>query len=181
MVTALPQQESKSKLAINVISIIVPLVVAVMFGFSNKLSLGEWTKNLPHVIGAINLLTTLVLIAGLVFIKQNKINSHRIAMTTAFALGFLFLICYVTYHISNPSNKFNGEGLVKYIYFFLLITHIAFSIIVLPFVLRSMYFAVNGQFDRHKKLVRYAYPIWLYVSATGVIVYLLLYQLFPSK
>lgn len=181
MATALPQRELKSKLAINVISIVVPVVVAVMFGFSNKLSLGDWTKVLPHVIGGINFLTTMVLIAGLIFIKQNKINLHRTAMTTAFTLGFLFLLCYVTYHVSNPSNKFNGEGVVRYIYFFFLITHIAFSIIVLPFVLRSMFFAVTGQFARHKKLVKYAYPIWLYVSATGVIVYLLLYQLFPAK
>lgn len=180
MATALPARESKSKLAINAISIIVPIVVAVMFGFQNKLSLGDWTKVLPHIIGGINFLTTLFLIAGLIFIKQNKINAHRIAMTSAFTLGFLFLICYVTYHISNPSNKFNGEGVVRYVYFFFLITHIALSIIVLPFVLRSMFFAVTGQFTRHKKLVKYAYPIWLYVSLTGVIVYLLLYQIFPA-
>ena len=91
------------------------------------------------------------------------------------------LICYVTYHVSNPANKFNGEGAVRYVYFFLLITHIGLSLVVLPLVLRAMFYAVTGQFVRHQSVVRYAYPIWLYVSATGVIVYLMLYQLFPYK
>ncbi len=181
MWTAAPQTETKSKLLINIISIVVPLLVAVMFAFTNKLSLGEWTKVLPHFIGGINFLTTLALIAGFIFIKKKRIELHRAAMTTAFALGGLFLICYVTYHISNPANKFNGEGSVRYIYFFFLITHIGFSLIVLPLVLRAMFFAVTRQFNRHKNLVKYAYPIWLYVSATGVVVYFLLYQLFPAK
>jgi len=136
---------------------------------------------LSHVIGAVNTLTTLVLIAGLVFIKRKKIEYHRIAMTTAFALGGLFLICYILYHISNPANKFNGEGAVRYVYFFLLITHIGFSLIVLPLVLRAMFYAVTRQFVRHRSVVKYAYPIWLYVSATGVVVYLMLYQLFPVR
>lgn len=181
MQTVAPRQDSKSKFLINAISIVVPLLVAVMFGFTNKLRLGDWTKILPHFIGGINFLTTLVLIAGFIFIKRGKINLHRVAMTTAFVLGGLFLICYVTYHISNPANKFSGEGTVRYVYFFFLITHIGFSLIVLPLVLRAMFFAVSGQFARHKNLVKYAFPIWFYVSATGVIVYLLLYQLFPVK
>lgn len=181
MATVAPEPETKSKLVINIISIAVPLLVAVMFGFTNKLNLGEWTKSLPHVIGGINLLTTLVLIAGFVFIKQNKIEHHRAAMTAAFALGGLFLICYVAYHISNPANRFGGEGTVRYVYFFFLISHILLSLVVLPLVLRSLFFAVTRQFARHKNLVKYAYPIWLYVSATGVIVYFMLYQLFPMK
>lgn len=181
MPTAATRQETKSKLLINVVSVVVPLTVAVMFGFTNKFNFGEWTKILPHFIGAINSLTTLVLIAGFIFIKRGKIELHRTAMTTAFSLGGLFLICYVTYHISNPANKFGGEGTIRYVYFFFLITHIGFSLIVLPLVLRAMFFAVTGQFARHKNLVKYAYPIWFYVSATGVIVYLLLYQLFPAN
>jgi putative membrane protein len=152
-----------------------------MLGFPNKLNLGEWTKSLSHVIGAINSLTTAVLIVGLVFIKRNEIRLHRIAMTIAFSLGGLFLVCYVLYHISNPANKFTGEGYIRYVYFFILITHIGLSMVVLPLVLRSMFYALAGQFARHKKIVKYAYPIWLYVSASGVIIYLLLYQLFPSK
>ncbi len=181
MATALIYRENKSKLLINTLSIGIPLAVAVMLAFPDKLNLGEWTKVLPHFIGGINSLTTVVLIAGLFFIKQNKIGLHRVAMTTAFALGGLFLVCYVIYHISNPANKFNGAGSVRYVYFFLLITHVGLSLIVLPLVLRAMFYAVTGQFVHHKNIVRFAYPIWLYVSATGVIVYLMLYQLFPLK
>ncbi len=181
MATAALQSETKSRFLINAVSVVVPVAVAVMLAFPNKLNLGDWTKNLSHAIGAINSLTTLVLIAGLIFIKHRQINYHRIAMTTAFALGGLFLICYILYHVSNPANKFNGEGAIRYVYFFLLITHIGFSLVVLPLVLRAMFYAVTNQFVRHKNVVKYAYPIWLYVSATGVIVYLMLYQLFPPK
>ena len=175
------QKENKSMFAINVVSVVVPVVVAILISFENKLYLGGWTKNLSHVIGLINTLTTIALLFGLVFIKQSKVHLHRAMMTIAFVLGALFLVCYIIYHISNPANKFNGEGLIRYVYFFILITHIGLSLIVLPMVLRAMFFAVTKQFERHKKIVRFAYPIWLYVSTTGVIVYLLLYQPFPVK
>lgn len=181
MATATLPTETKSKFLINALSIIIPIAVVVMLAFPNKLNLGEWTKSLAHVIGAINSLTTLALIAGLIFIKRRQIEQHRLAMTTAFVLGGLFLVCYVLYHISNPANRFNGEGAARYVYFFFLITHIGFSMIVLPLVLRAMFYAVTKQFARHRSIVRFAYPIWLYVSATGVIVYLMLYQLFPAK
>ncbi|MDQ6787126.1 MAG: DUF420 domain-containing protein [Acidobacteriota bacterium] len=174
-------QEKKSKLFINAVSVIVPLVVAILLGLPNKLELGAWTKTLPHVIGLINSLTTVVLILGFIFIKLKKIDFHRITMTFSFALGGLFLVCYVLYHLTNPANRFAGEGIVRYFYFFVLITHVGLSIVVLPFVLRAMFYAVTGQFALHKKLVKFAYPVWLYVSATGVIVYLMLYQLFPIK
>jgi putative membrane protein len=181
MATAIANAETKSKILINTISIVIPLAVVLMLAFPNKLNLGEWTKVLPHFIGGINTLTTLVLIAALIFIKQKNVESHRRAMITAFALGGFFLICYVAYHISNPANKFNGQGFVRYVYFFFLITHVGLSLVVLPLVLRAMYYAVTKQFSLHKNIVRYAYPIWLYVSATGVIVYFMLYQLFPAN
>lgn len=174
-------REKKSTFLINAISVVVPLAVAGLLALPNKLDLGAWTKTLPHIIGAVNALTTLALVAGLIFIRRQNINLHRAAMTTAFVLGGLFLIFYVAYHLTNPANKFDGEGVARYFYFFFLITHIGLSLVVLPLVLRAMFYALTKQFDRHKNLVRYAYPIWLYVSATGVIVYLMLYQLFKSK
>ena len=179
--TVVSPTEKKSNLLINVISVVVPLAVALMISFPDQFDFGRWTRILPHLIGGINFLTTLVLIAGLIFIKQRKIEHHRAAMTTAFILGGLFLICYVTYHLSNPANKFSGEGFVRSLYLIILITHIGLSLVVLPLVLRAMYYAVTRQFARHRKIVRYAYPIWLYVSVTGVVVYLLLYQFFPAK
>jgi putative membrane protein len=169
--------ENKSNLWINIVSIVIPLVVAVLLGIQNKLYLGEWTKVLPHFIGTINSLTAVVLIAGFVFIKQNKVKLHRFSMISAFSLGGLFLVIYVLYHLTNPAKRYEGEGFARYIYFFALITHIALSLVVLPFVLRAMYFALTNQFERHKKVVKFAYPIWLYVAITGVIVYLLAYQL----
>lgn len=173
--------ETKSRFWINVISIIIPLIVAVLLGLSKKVELGMWTKNLPHAIGLINSLTSLTLILGLIFIKRNNVKAHRLMMITSFVLGAIFLICYVTYHLSNPENRFSGEGTARYIYLFVLASHILLSIAVLPLVLRALFFAATGQFDRHKKIVRFAYPIWLYVSLSGVTVYLMLYQLFPRN
>lgn len=171
------RSNDKSIFWINLLSVVVPVIVAILLGLPAKLDLGAWTKSLSHVIGAINSLTTVLLVAGLIFIRQNKINLHRASMTGAFSLGALFLICYVTYHLTNPANRYNGEGFSRYVYFFFLITHVLLSLIVLPLVLRAMFFAVTNRFDRHKRIVRYAYPIWLYVSASGVIVYLMLYHL----
>ena len=179
MTTIAASQENKPKLLINVLSIVVPVAVAVLISFPNKLILGDWTKDLSHVIGIINTLTTVSLIAGLIFIKQKKIHRHRIAMVISFALGGLFLVSYIIYHATNPANVFNGEGASRLVYLVLLISHIGLSLIVLPLVLRAMYYAVTKQFEKHKRVFRFAYPIWLYVSATGVIVYLMLYHLFP--
>lgn len=173
--------QKKSNLLINIISIAVPIVVAVLLGIQNKLELGVWTKTLPHIIGLINTLTTIALVLGLIFIKMRRISLHQTMMTLAFSLGGLFLICYVLYHLTNPANKFNGTGAIRYVYFFTLISHVGLSLVVLPLVLRAMYFASTKQFDAHRKIVKFAYPIWLYVSVTGVLVYLFVYQLFPSN
>ena len=175
------EDEKSSKLLINIISIAVPIAVVGLLALPNKLDLGAWTKNLSHVIGAVNSLTTLALILGLIFIKKGKIDAHRAMMSISFALGGIFLICYVLYHISNPANRFTGEGFVRTAYLFLLATHILLSLIVLPLVLRAMFYAVNRQFAHHKRIVRFAYPIWLYVSVTGVAVYFMLYHLFPAR
>ena len=144
----------KSIFWINLLSVVVPVIVAVLLGLPAKLDLGEWTKSLSHVIGAINSSTTILLVAGLIFIRQNKINLHRAAMTGAFSLGAVFLVCYITYHLTNPANRYNGEGFSRYVYFFFLITHVLLSLIVLPLVLRAMFFAVTNRFDRHKRIVR---------------------------
>ena len=168
------EKEKSSMTLINVLSVAIPLVVALLLGIRTKVDLGNWTKILPHFIGGINALTSVVLLAGLYFIKNKQIENHRKAMTLAFFLGFLFLVCYVTYHLSNPSTSFGGEGFAKYFYFFILISHIVLSLVVLPFVLRAMFFAQTKQFDRHRKTVKFAYPLWLYVSITGVIAYLMI-------
>jgi len=175
------QNAKKSNIFINTVSVVVPVVVAILLGLPAKLALGEWTRGLPHVIGAINSLTTVALILGLIFIKLKNIKLHQSMMTASFGLGGLFLICYILYHLTNPANKFGGEGAIRYVYFFTLISHIGFSLVVLPLVLRAMYYATTKQFAAHRRIVRLAYPIWLYVSVTGVMVYLFVYQLFPAQ
>ena len=150
------------------------MAVAVLLGIRTKPDLGEWTKILPHLNAVINSLTALLLIVGFYFIRNQKREAHRLVMTTAFILGGVFLISYVLYHLTNPSTSFGGEGAVKYVYYFILISHILLSLVVLPLVLRAFYFALNGDYQRHKKLVKFAYPIWLYVSITGVIAYLMI-------
>ena len=181
MTTIAAQPENKSKFVINLLSVVVPVAVAVLISFPNKFDVGGATKNLSHVIGGINTLTTIALIAGLVCIKIKKVHLHRMAMIAAFALGAFFLVCYVVYHATNPANKFTGDGAARTVYFILLISHIGLSLVVLPLVLRAMFYAATKQFEKHKRIVKFAYPIWLYVSITGVIVYAMLYHLFPAK
>ncbi|SOE22086.1 putative membrane protein [Spirosomataceae bacterium TFI 002] len=160
---------------INVVSILVPVVVAVLLGIRSKPDLGSWTKVLPHLNAIINSLTALLLLIGYWAINRKDKQAHRVIMTTAFVLGGFFLVFYVIYHLTNQSTSFGGEGLVKYFYYFILISHIALSMVVLPLVLRAFYFAAfQHDYVKHKSIVKYAYPIWLYVSITGVIAYLLI-------
>lgn len=160
---------------INVLAIAVPVVVALLLGIRQKVDLGEWTRTLPHVNGLINSATALLLVVGRYYIKKGDIKMHRQVMTAAFMMGSLFLVSYVLYHISNDSTKFGSEDqMIRIIYYFLLISHIALSIVVVWFVLRAVYFAFSNQILAHKRVVKYAYPIWLYVSVTGVIVYLMI-------
>jgi putative membrane protein len=166
--------QKKSLLWIRVLSIAVPLLVAVLISLPQKLDLGDWVYTLPHVIGGINTLTSLCLIIAIVDIKSKNIKVHKAFNTTALVLGALFLLCYVTYHASAPSTAFGGEGSIKYVYYFLLISHILLSIGVVPLVLLAFFYAWSGKFEKHKEMVRFTFPIWLYVSVTGVIVYFMI-------
>ena len=173
------RKESESRdnttiVLINIVSIAVPIVVAVLLGIRTKIDLGTWTKMIPHLIGGINSLTSILLIIGFVAVRNRKILVHRICMTSAIGLGAFFLVCYVTYHLSNPSTSFGGVGMIRYVYYFILISHIALSLIVLPLVLRAFAFAWCGMFDSHRRIARFAFPIWLYVSVTGVLAYLMI-------
>ena len=167
--------EQKTSLrTINILSVAIPVAVAVLLGIQSKPDLGNWTKVLPHLNAMINTATSILLILGLILIKSKRQEAHRKIMTFAFVLGGLFLIFYVLYHLTNPSTTYGGEGGMRYVYYFILISHIGLSLVVLPLVLRAFYFAVTGDYGRHKRLVKFAYPIWLYVSITGVLAYLLI-------
>ena len=172
--------------AIITVSVLVPLLVTVLLFLPYKFSLPEYVVMiLPRLNAGINTLTSILLILGLVFVLQQKMEWHKRMMLSAMALGALFLISYVIYHASAPSTKYgdvSGDGFVSVaekaavastagIYYFVLLTHIVLAAIVLPFVLMSAYYALSGKINRHRKLVRWAYPLWLYVSISGVVVF----------
>lgn len=168
------ERKKDSLLVINIISVAVPLVVAVLLGIRSKLDLGEWTRHLPFLNAIINSLTALFLLIGFYFIKNGNVTLHKLFLSLGFAFGGLFLVFYVLYHVSNSSTPFGGEGVLRYFYYFVLISHILSSLVVLPFVLRAYYFGWFRMDSRHKKIVKVAYPLWLYVSVTGVIAYLMI-------
>jgi putative membrane protein len=168
------EKSTKNEKVLNILSIAIPVAVALLIGIRTKIDLGTWTKVLPHVIGLLNTTTSLTLIAGYIFIKNKNIKGHRQMMGLSFIQGSVFLVLYILYHISNPSTAFGGEGIIRPIYYFLLISHIVLSIGVVWFVLRSVYFALSGQIEAHKRIVKFTFPLWLYVSVTGVVVYLMI-------
>lgn len=174
MEIAPPVQEKKANRIISVLSLAIPVAVAVLLGIRQKVDLGYWTTYLLHINAVINSLTSILLLMGLYFIKQKNVIAHKRTMLTAFVFGFLFLISYVLYHLTNNSTPFGGQGWIRPVYYFLLVSHIVLSVVVVWFVLRAVYFALSGQINRHKRTVKYAFPIWLYVSITGVVVYLLI-------
>ena len=161
-----------SKKVLNIISVTIPVVVALLFGI--KIELGSWTKMLPHINAVFNTITALLLVFALIAIKKGSVEWHKKFILGAVAFGLLFLVNYILYHISNPETKFGGDGTIRIFYFGLLITHILLAIIEVWFILRALYYAMNEDFDNHVKIVKYAYPIWLYVSVSGVVVYLMI-------
>lgn len=169
-----PVQERKANRVINSLALAIPIAVAVLLGIRQKVDLGSWTSYLPHINGIINSLTSVLLLLGLYFIRQKNSVAHKRTMLMAFTLGSLFLVSYVLYHLTNESTPFGGEGWIRPVYYFLLVSHIVLSVVVVWFVLRAVYFALSGQITKHKQTVKYAFPIWLYVSITGVIVYLMI-------
>ncbi len=164
----------KSYRTINIVSIVIPIVVALMLGIRTKITLGPWSDFLPFVNAIINSTTAFLLLLGLFFIKNGEIAKHKVAMSLGFGLGALFLVFYVLYHISHASTPFGGTGAIRYFYYFNLITHILASLVVLPFVLRAYYFGLKRMDVEHKKVTKIAFPLWLYVSITGVIAYIMI-------
>lgn len=169
-----PVKEQKANRVITILSLAIPIAVAVLLGIRQKMDLGSWTTYLPHLNGIINSITSVLLLVGFYFIRQKNIVAHKRTMLAAFTFGSLFLVSYVLYHLTNESTPFGGQGWIRPVYYFLLVSHIVLSVVVVWFVLRAVYFALSGQIARHKQTVKYAFPIWLYVSITGVVVYLLI-------
>ncbi len=129
-------------------------------------------QNLPMLNATINFFVSLCLIGGFLAIKKGKRMLHKRFMLSAVVLSVFFLVSYVTYHYNVAETKFGGKGILKAIYYFILLTHILLAMVSVPLVLFSVYYGLTKQYRRHKKWVRYSFPIWLYVAVTGVLVYL---------
>jgi putative membrane protein len=160
---------------IGLLSVAIPIVVAVLFSIPQTGGLGDINVSfLPKLNAVLNSATAIALLAGFYFIKQKNVVFHRLSMFSAFTLSSLFLVSYVIYHFQAQHTVFGGAGLVKSIYLILLLSHIVLAIVIVPLVLLTIYFAITGQLIKHKAIAKWTLPIWLYVSISGVIVYLLI-------
>ena len=157
---------------ITVVSILIPVVVAVLF--SVRLPNVAPLDFLPPIYASINALTALILVVAYVAIRKKKIKLHESLMKTAIALSLVFLVMYVAYHMTSDPTPFGGGGMVKYIYYFILISHIILSIGIIPMVLITYVRAISKRFVDHKKISVITFPIWLYIAITGVVVYLMI-------
>ena len=165
-------KEKRYKRIIAILSIIIPLAVAALFVV--KIPNVKPLSFLPPIYASINALTAVLLIAAVVAIKKGNRKLHEQFNITAIICSVLFLVLYVAYHMTSDSTKFGGEGIVKYVYYFILLTHILLSIIIIPFVLITFMRAKLGNFPEHKKIAKITFPLWLYVAITGVVVYLMI-------
>ncbi|WP_333600318.1 DUF420 domain-containing protein [Flavobacterium sp.] len=182
--------EKKFKGSIIAVSILIPVAVAILFTVKLK-DFGiqvEPLSFLPPIYASINGLTAMLLIMGVLAIKNGNRKVHERLMTTAIACSVIFLVMYVAYHMTADSTKFgdiNADGMLdatekanagasRYVYFFILISHIILSVAIIPLVLFTYVRALAERFDKHKKLAKITFPLWLYVAVTGVVVYLMI-------
>ncbi len=177
------------------ISIAIPALVGLLLIIPGKENLvGNFDVTfLPKLNAIINSTVSVLLVAGYIAIRNKKQSTHKGLMLTAFFLSGLFLLSYVTYHYLATESKFGdtnhdgsvdelelaAAGTIRYVYYFILLTHIVLSIAIVPMVLFTVYRSFSGQFEKHKKLARFTFPLWLYVSITGVVVYLLIAPYYP--
>ncbi|MBK9734380.1 MAG: DUF420 domain-containing protein [Saprospiraceae bacterium] len=161
---------------LNILSLIVSVVVLTLVGVMRrvKIDLGFDFSFLPPVHAILNTLVAICLVAALYFVKQKNIPYHRKSIFGALFFSALFLLCYVLYHFTTVETKFCGEGSIRTVYYFLLISHIILAGLSLPFILLTFTRGFTYQVERHKQMARYVYPVWLYVAITGPICYLML-------
>ena len=136
---------------------------------------------LPHVNAALNFVSFLLLVVAFYKIKRGDVQSHRRLMLSALAVSALFLVCYVAYHAQYGSVRFAGRGPVRAVYFLILVTHVILAAAIVPLVVITLRRALAGDFARHRRIARWTYPLWVYVSVTGVVVYLMLYHLYRPQ
>lgn len=140
-----------------------------------------WYSILPHLNAVLNATSGLLLITGYLLIRRQRVKPHLACMIAALISSTLFLISYLLYHYYHGTTRFMGQGFARSLYFTILITHTILAVVILPFIFVTVYRAASGQFKKHMRVARWTFPLWLYVSVTGVVVYLMLYQLYPAR
>ncbi len=174
MKPALTINDKKAKRIIFSVSALIFLLIVFLGKIHLKLDLGFDTHVFALINAVLNTCVSIVLIWALIAVKKKNIQLHKNLMLTAILLSILFLLSYVAHHLLNGDTVFGGSGTIKLIYYFILLTHIPLAGIILPFILFAAYRGLTGEYAKHKKIVRYAYPLWLYVSITGVLIYILI-------
>jgi|SRR5690606_33882442 putative membrane protein len=164
--------DKKYNKLIVVLSVAIPIIVAILFGV--KIPNVEPLSFLPPIYATINGITAVILVIAFIAIKNKNVVLHKNLMTTAIGCSVVFLMLYMAYHMTSDSTKFGGDGTIKYIYYIILITHILLSIIVIPFVLITYVRAITNNIEKHKKIAKITFPLWLYVAISGVIVYIMI-------
>lgn len=170
----LKKNEKQARLLIFTVSFVVFAAVALLSRVQLKVDLGFDVHVFAMINAVINSMVSILLIWAFVAVKNKKFELHRNIMFGAIILSILFLVSYIAHHLLAGDTSYGGEGGIRYFYFFILITHIFLAAIILPFILFTAYRSLTGEYARHKKLARYTWPLWLYVSVTGVIVYLMI-------
>lgn len=166
---------------IYIVSALIPLVILFLFYLTPpQVNLGFDLRWLPALNASLNFTTAILLVIGRIYIANQEIKRHRNVMIAAFAVSCLFLLSYVTYHLLTDPTRFGGVGWIRGFYFFVLITHIILAAIIVPLVLFTMVRGLQDRFDKHRVVARWTWPLWLYVTVTGVIVYLMMSPYYGS-
>ena len=168
------KNDKKARRLIFSFSVIVFAAIVALGRVKLNIQTGFDVHIFAQINASINSVVTILLLAGLIAVKNKKYLIHKRIMMTAIILSSLFLISYICHHLLAGETKFGGTGTVRYIYYFILGTHIVLAAIILPFILFTAYRAMTGEYDKHKKLVRITWPVWFYVATTGVIVYFMI-------
>jgi putative membrane protein len=165
------RNDKLANIVIGVLSIVVFALVLLMRRYKLPLELSFDTHIFPALSAALNSIVAILLLIGLWLVKQKKFIQHKKVMLAAVICSILFLLTYVAYHFTTVETLYGGTGAIKTIYYIILFSHIGLAGVILPFILFAVYRGLTGEYDRHKKLTRYVWPIWFYVSVTGVVVY----------
>lgn len=171
--------ESTVRRLIWIASVAIPLVVILLLSLP-RIDIGVDTSLIPRLNAIINTSVSVLLLVGYFLIRQKQVSAHRKVMLTAFGLSVLFLVSYVVYHLTHEEVRFGGTGWIRALYLFVLITHVGLSVFVVPLALFTMYPALMGRYREHKRVARWTFPLWLYVSVTGVLVYVFLRPYYPQ-